>query len=49
MLKNTLLANVLFGIGAIIATTLQMVTFGTFLTGLGLMSLHAFGLVSPPF
>ena len=47
-MNESLLANVMYGIGAIIATTLQMVTVGTFLTGLGLMSLHAFGLVSPP-
>ena len=42
------LANVMLGICTIIATTMQMVTVGFFLTGLGLVSLHAFGLASPP-
>jgi len=46
-MNESLLANVMLGIGTIIATTLQMVIVGTFFTGLGLMSLHAFGLVSP--
>lgn len=42
------LANVMLGIGTIIATTLQMFTVGIFFTGIGLMTLHAFGFISPP-
>jgi len=42
------LANVSLGICTIIAATFQVVTVGAFFTGLGLMSLHAFGLISPP-
>ena len=45
---ESVLANVMIGICTIVATTLQMVTVGIFFTGIGLMSLHAFGLVSPP-
>ena len=48
MLKKTHLANVMLGIGAIIAAALLLVPVGIFFTGLGLMTLHAFGLVSPP-
>ena len=47
-MKKSLLANVMFGIGAIIATSLQTITIGAFFIGLGLISLHAFGLISPP-
>ena len=42
------LANVMLGIATIIASILQMVTAGIIITGLGLMTLHAFGLASPP-
>ena len=49
MLKKTLLANVMLGIGVIIAAALQLVPVGIFFTGLGLMTLHAFGLVSQPY
>ena len=48
-MKKNPLANVMLGIATIIATTLQMVTVGIIFTGLGLMTLHAFGLVSPPY
>ena len=47
-MKNIPLANVMLGIATIIATTLQMVPAGIIITGLGLMTLHAFGLASPP-
>ena len=47
-LKESLLANVMFGIGAFIAVTLQTITAGVFFIGLGLISLHAFGFISPP-
>ncbi len=35
MLKKTLLANVMLGIGAIIAAALMLVPVGIFFTGLG--------------
>ena len=47
-MKKNFIVNVMLGIGTIIATTLQMVTIGIFFTGIGLMTLHAFGFVSPP-
>ena len=49
MLNQTPLANVMFGIGTCIAATVALVPVGFFFTGIGLMTLHAFGLVSPPY
>ncbi len=49
MLKKTVLINVMPGIGTIIAAALQLVPVGIFFIGLGLMTLHAFGLVSPSY
>ena len=47
-MEKNILANAMLGLGAIIATALQMATVGVFFTGIGLMTLHAFGFVSPP-
>lgn len=47
-MEKNILANAMLGLGAIIATALQMATIGIFFTGIGLMTLHAFGFVSPP-
>jgi hypothetical protein len=49
MLYQTPLAIVMFGIGTCVATTVALVPVGIFFTGIGLMILHAFGFVSPPF
>ena len=49
MLYQTPLVNVMFGIGISIASALAVIPVGFFFTGIGLMTLHAFGLVSPPY
>ncbi len=49
MLNQAPLANVMLGIGTCIAATVVFVPVGIFFTGIGLMTLHAFGLVSPPY
>jgi len=49
MLNQSLLANVMFGVGTSIAVALALVPVAIFFTGVGLMTLHAFGLISPPY
>ena len=49
MLYQAPLANIMFGIGTCIAATVVLAPVGFFFTGIGLMTLHAFGFVSPPF
>ena len=49
MLYQAPLANIMFGIGTCIAATVVLAPVGFFFTGIGLMTLQAFGLVSPPY
>jgi len=48
MLNQTLLTNIIFGVGTSIATALMLTTVGIFFIGIGLMTLHAFGIVYSP-
>ena len=49
MLYQTPLVNVMFGIGFSIASALAVIPVVFFSTGIGPMTLHAFGFISPPF
>jgi hypothetical protein len=48
MLNQTLLVNVIFGVGTSMATALFLFPVGIFFTGIVVVTLHAFGFVSPP-